>query len=193
MVQCPRCGFSLERVEAYFGVMPRLQPGISDLAALLRPRDYARLNAATDQVCERFPQLHWSIVTTRLRADQPLGAYAFWILNRGGVCRDLARGAKSRDFLLTVDAENGRANLMIGYGLEPFVGVEHLQTMVDAGGAAFAEEKWVEGMVAIVDKAAEVLADIWQRLGQTYGLDMDAVREAEDEELAAKKSVEGAY
>lgn len=35
--QCPRCGFSLERVGLFYGVMPRLSPGVSDLAGVFRP------------------------------------------------------------------------------------------------------------------------------------------------------------
>ncbi len=177
--QCPRCGFSLERVGAYYGVMPRINAGLSDLAGLFRPRDVRRIDDATARLRDRFPQVTLSVVTTSLDPTRPLTAYAFWIFNRGGLCVDLARGGKSRDLLLTLDATNARASLMIGYGLEPFVSQTHLQDIVNHGAPHFARDRWVDGVVAVIDAATRTLTTVAASLEKTFGLDVDAVQRAE--------------
>jgi uncharacterized membrane protein YgcG len=176
---CPRCGFSLERVGAFYGVMPRLTPGLSDLAGLFRPRDVRRLHDATARLRDRFPQVTISVVTTTLEPTQPLTAYAFWIFNRGGICLDLARGGKSRDLLLTLDAANARASLMIGYGLEPFVSQTLLQDIVNQGAPHFARDRWIDGVVTVIDAATRTLSDVFNGLEKTYGLDMEALQRGE--------------
>lgn len=174
--------------------MPRLTAGFSDLAGLFRPPDARRIADASARLHERFPQVSCSIVTTSLKPLQPLTAYAFWLFNRGGICRDLHRGHKSRELLLTLDATNARASLMIGYGLEPFVGREVLQDMINAGAPHFAREHWVDGIVAVLDATTNRLAEIVTKLGQTYGLDMTTVQEEEAGELGAAETREaGVY
>lgn len=177
--ECPRCGFSLERVSAFFGVMPRLNAGITDMAGLFRPRDARRLQDAIARLHDRFPQVTFSIVTTTLDPVQPLTAYAFWIFNRGGLCVDLARGGKSRDLLLTLDAANARASLMIGYGLEPFISQATLQDLVNQGARHFARDHWVDGIVAVIDATTQALATAFASLEKTYGLDMERLQRAE--------------
>lgn len=176
---CPRCGFSLERVDAYFGQMPRISPGVSDHAGLFRPSDFRRINDARARLSERFPQVSFSVVSIALKPGQPLTAYAFWIFNKGGICVDLLRGGKSRNMLLTLDAASARASLMIGYGLEPFVTTEALQEIVNQGAPHFARDHWVDGIVAVIDTASARLAAIFDSLSRVYGLDMADVQENE--------------
>lgn len=177
--RCPRCGFSLDQVNALFDPLPPLQPGLSDLAGLCRPRDARRLKDATARLRDHFPQITFSIVTTTLQPDQPLTAFAFWVFNRSGVCADSARGGRSRDILLTLDAANARASLMIGYGLEPFVPYETLEEIVNHGAPHFARDHWVDGIVAIIDATSHALTTICASLEKTFGLDMEAVQSAE--------------
>jgi uncharacterized membrane protein YgcG len=176
---CERCGFSIERIEPFFGVMPRLKPGLSDLAGIFAPRETRRLKSLLGRFSGQFPQIGFSIVTTVLESGQPLSAYAFWIFNRGGICRQLERG-RSRDLLLTVDAANARASLMIGYGLEPFVPAPQLQEMINAGAPDFAAARWVDAAAAVIEKSGVILREVAEGLGPTYGLDMDAVRSEEN-------------
>jgi uncharacterized membrane protein YgcG len=174
--QCPRCGFSLAQVTAFFGPLPELQPGLSDRASLCRPRDVRRLDAATARLHERFPQITFSTVTTTLEPTQSLTAYAFWIFNRSGLC---AGRAGNRDILLTLDATGARASLIIGYGLEPFISRNTLQDIVNHGTPHFARGHWVDGIVAVIDATTHALNTSFASLEKTFGLDMDAVQSAE--------------
>jgi uncharacterized membrane protein YgcG len=159
--------------------MPRLSPGVSDLAGVFRPRDIRRLNDASARLHEAFPQISLSVVTTTLQPEQPLTAYAFWVFNRGGICPELARGGKSRDLLLTLDTATARASLMVGYGLEPFIGVDLLKDIIQHGAADFARERWVDGVVAVINAATQTLTKVAASLQKTYGLEPDATRQSE--------------
>jgi len=179
-LQCAQCGFSLDTVQSFFGIMPRLLPGVSDLASLLHSRDHRRIEDATARLRARFPQVTFSIATVRLHPAQPLTAYSFWLFNRGGICREVNRGALSRDLLLTIDAESARATLMIGYGLEPFVSQSALQELIRPATTEFTAQRWVDGIISVIDRTAAALGQIHQTLPRTYGLDMHAVRREED-------------
>ncbi len=185
--ECAQCSFSLERVEQYFGALPRLQSGISDLALVLSNSDSARIVKSIATLRERLPQITFSVVTTELAPHQPLAAYAFWIFNRG-ICRDLDRGGRSRDMLLTLDVASARANLMVGYGLEPFVGSVHLQEMVNTGAHAFSQSSYAPGICAVISKSAELLEGIASSLGRTFGLDMAEIRRTEDPRQAVTEA-----
>ena len=194
IAQCTSCGFSLDRVEAFFGTMPRLEAGVSDLAGLFRPRDARRIADASARLHERFPQVTCSIVTTSLKPSQPLTAYAFWLFNCGGIFCDMQRGSKSRGILLALDAANARASLMIGYGLEPFVSQQDLREIIDAGAPHFAREFWVDGIVTVLAAATSRLSEIVARVGETYGLEMASVQDQESIEVAVPEHREpGVY
>lgn len=190
---CPRCGFSLERVDAYFGQMPRISPDVTDLAGLFRASDFRRINDARERLKERFPQITFSVAAVSLKPEQPLTAYAFWIFNKGGICVDLMRGGKSRNMLLTLDAASARASLMIGYGLEPFVAANVLQEIVNQGAPHFARDHWVDGIVSVIDAASARLADIFGSLGRVYGLDMADVQQDESPAAAPPAKGSGVY
>jgi uncharacterized membrane protein YgcG len=194
IAQCTSCGFSLDRVEAFFGEMPRLEAGVSDLAGLFRPGDARRIAEASARLHERFPQVTCSIVTTSLEPSQPLTAYAFWLFNRAGIFRDMQRGSKSRGVLLALDAANARASLMIGYGLEPFVSQEDLREIIDEGAPHFARQFWVEGIVTVLARTTARLSEIVARIGETYGLEMSSVQSAESTEVSVAEQREpGVY
>ncbi|MGI8603733.1 MAG: TPM domain-containing protein [Verrucomicrobiales bacterium] len=191
-LQCGACGFTLERVDLFFGVMPRLHPGLCDVAPLFGPRDCRMIRRAINRLADSFPQVGFSIVTTSLDVDQPISAYAFWIFNRGGVCRELQRGGRNHDILLTLDATNARAALIIGYGLEPFVSAAHLQRTLEAGSADFAAKRWVDGVIAVVQASGAMLTEVCAQLPRAFGIDMESVRREEDPALT-KAQLAGVY
>ena len=178
--QCPACGFSLDGVETLFGMMPVMQPGITDQADILDARDARRrIDAAIASLKAAFPQIGLSVVTVRLQPHQPLSAYAFWVFNRSGICRELDKGGKSRDVLLTVDAANGRASLMIGYGLEPFVSEQTLSRILAVGAPAFSQGDWTSGIEAIIGNAEKTLLEILGALPRIYGLEPASLQSEE--------------
>lgn len=189
LAECPRCGFALHKLDALFGTIPRLSPGISDAGKLFSKRDVAKLTAEISRFEKKFPQLLFSIVTTNLAPGDNLAAYAFWIFNKAGVCRPLDKGGDNRNILLMIDAGNARASLLVGYGLEPFVGEKHLAAVIADAAPEFREGSYFEGTKAAIASLDAVLCRICSGLDTTYGICMNEIFLQDN---AAKEAYRGA-
>lgn len=170
LAQCGACGFSLQSVDRFFGVMPRLQPGITDLAEVLSRRDHRRIAQAAARLRARFPQVDLSLVTTRLQPGQPLAAWTFWAFNRGGLWQELETGGKNHHILLALDVPGRRAALMIGYGLEPFLSRDHLRDVILAARPALASARHASAAIGAITALIGLLEQVAGRLARTYGL-----------------------
>lgn len=139
--ECERCGMSFEKVGRLFGALPHVKNGLNDRAILLSRSRRSKIERQLRDIETKFPQVHVTVlIVPDMDAKTPLAPYAFWIFNSPGVCRGLEKGAMNHAILLTVDAENRRANLIVGYGLEPYLGESHLHEALSAGREAFAED-----------------------------------------------------
>ncbi|MEM7145530.1 MAG: TPM domain-containing protein [Verrucomicrobiota bacterium] len=167
---CSDCGFSLDLLDRIYGAVPRLTPDLCDNAQIFDPNQIKRLQSALTRFHKNFPQSYFHIVTENLTAMENLRAYAFWLFNRAGLSSDLKRGAGNHDVLLTVDAANKRATLIIGYGLEPFVNQDHLQYALSAGSTSLANEEYFEGCSKIIAQLVDTLINIASDIDQTYGI-----------------------
>ncbi|CAN5163947.1 hypothetical protein BH23VER1_BH23VER1_16770 [soil metagenome] len=175
-LECQSCGLSLEKVEKLMGAVPAgITAPVADLAQLFSKAERRSVSGAVAKFEERFPQARFSVLATRLPAETHLGIYAFWIFNKGGICRDIDRGPDNRNVLLTIDAGNARANVMVGYGLEPFVGTAHLEQVLTAARPEFAKHRYAEGTLAAIKALSAILAKVSATMDQTYGIQLDAI------------------
>ncbi len=170
--ECPHCGFSLTKLDAIFGTVPRVTPGISDFASLFSDREKRKLQSALYHFHKRFPQVTLHIVTNRLRPGENLPAWAFWIFNRAGISRSVDVGGENRNALLCIDAENARAAIIVGYGLEPFVGEQHLQDVVASAANDYRGNRFFEGTQLAINSLDQVLSRICSGLDRTYGVNL---------------------
>lgn len=174
--ECGSCGLSLERADGLFGAPPPITPTVADLAGVLSKSDRRAIGVCADELHSRFPQVHFTTLTIALPADVSLAVYTFWIFNRGGICREIERGAANHDILLTIDPENSRSNLIVGYGLEPFVPTEKLDAALQAAAPAFAQKNYAAGVRSTVSSLSETLVSIAANIPTTYGLNPSEVR-----------------
>ncbi len=169
---CLNCGMTVERVGKLFGARPRLLPGFSDLAGILRRLKRGRVKRALRNIRLRFPQVYVSVlIVNDIPAEASLRAWSFWIFNTAGVCPELEKGALNRTVLLTVDAKNRRNNLMVGYGLEPFVNESDLAEILGSGQGAFSRDAIAEGIEQVLVSLLESFKRIHARIPETYGLE----------------------
>ncbi len=152
---------------------------VADLAGVLSRRDIRLIARAARLFGERFPQIHIHTVTCHIRSPYPVSLYAIWALNRGGLCRGADAAGNSRDILLALNPDTRTAALTLGYGLEPFVGVHHLENAVAAGRKELASGHFAKAIRPIFDALAEALCDISKGLNRTFGIDTDAIYESE--------------
>lgn len=172
---CGRCGLSLEKCDRLFGTVPALRPGLTDLAGATRASDRRRLLASIAALRRRFPQVHFSAVVIRLGEEIHPGVYAFWLFNRGDLCRQTERGGDNRDVLLLVDPEHRRASFMIGYGLEPFVGRSQLESALMAARNDFAAGRFAAGIRTALDSLADELERASSAIDDTFGVSLASI------------------
>jgi uncharacterized membrane protein YgcG len=178
--QCPDCGFVLTEVQRIFGVAASLEPGLTDLDEIFSKGERRVLSKALEHFRRRFPQCQFSVVTNAHPSPNlPFSVYAFWLFNTSGICRKIDKGGDNHDLLLTIDAKRGLAALLVGYGLEPFVGPQHIGEILNAGKGELQSGNWADAVKTIVNAAESHLAGICSGLNQTFGIDIQKIYEAD--------------
>ena len=150
--------------------MPSLKGVITDAGRLLSRRQDGKILNEVRRFVRRFPQLRSHTLITRVPEDVPFEKFAFWVFNQGTLCSILDKGSLNFQLLLVVDSDSGRDNLSIGYGLELFVSVAHLQRVLAAGAKALGLEAYDEATLAILEKSTEVLHERGDAIPRSYGM-----------------------
>lgn len=184
--ECGACGLSLERADGLFGTPPAIPPTVADLAAVLSNSGRSSVQAAARNLHASFPQVRFTVLTAALAPEISLPVYTFWIFNRGGICREIERGASNHDILLVIDPGNSRSNLIIGYGLEPFISTGHLTAALDAAAPAFSKQKFAAGIRSVISSLAATLASVSSEIPAAYGLNPNEIQPKNSSSAAAE-------
>ncbi|MCB1099009.1 MAG: TPM domain-containing protein [Verrucomicrobiales bacterium] len=178
--QCPDCGFTLTEVQRVFGVAASLEPGLSDLDQIFSKGERRGLIKALSHFRRKFPQCQFSVIASEHPSPKlPYSVYAFWLFNTSGICRKIDKAGENHDFLLAIDSKRGLASLLVGYGLEPFVGPQHIEEILNSGKSQLHAGNWSGAVMAIVEAAESHLASICSGLNQTFGIDIQKIYEAD--------------
>jgi hypothetical protein len=132
---CGACGFSLEEADRHLGIPPQLSAPVADRHQHLSASDVRKIATLTSDIEKQFPQVHLAVAIENLPPGVPLPVFTFWLFNRAGISSSVERGADNHLVLLVIDGGNPRvsdASCMIGYGLEPFVQQEQLDSCLAA-------------------------------------------------------------
>ena len=191
---CPSCGFTLAGADQFFGIPPRLNPGLSDLAGVLRSSDEKKILHAMDQMAQEFPQVSAACVLMQIPPEIPLPVYAFWLFNRSGLISPVDKGGNCRLFFLLVDVQHRRVVAMVGYGLEPFITPVVLEDIARASQPALAHEDWARALVDCLVSARKELALIAEDIPQAFGLSpQGADLEPDEDEFRVSREEVFAY
>lgn len=145
---CPACGLSLAAAELLLGIAPTLTAPVADMAGVFSDSARRRIELLSHRIRERLPQVRVAVVTTdQAPAELPLSVYAFWLLNRSGICSAVERGGANHFVLLVIQVAEesgkaGRAACMIGYGLEPHVPDDALADSLSAASSDLVRGNW---------------------------------------------------
>lgn len=168
---CPHCGFALDKVEPHFGSLPAITPGISDPDRCLNWRERHRLGKAIRRFERRFPQLRFHLAVVDVAPEIPMAPYNFWLFNNSPLCSAIEKGGLNFHLLLLIDPSGCRANLMIGYGLEPFVSGADLDEIVGTSRELLNGGDFGEAALAVLASAMDRLTQISDAIPETYGLE----------------------
>ena len=176
---CPSCNFSISGADQLFGEAPRLSLGINDHGGVLSPSDNQEILDDLTSMAGRYPQIRFSIITVSLTPDTSLPTMATWLLNRAGLFGDDEGGGANRGIVLLIDTANRRATVQTGYGLEPFIGYGHLEAVLDDARSDLEGGRFRDAITSMLRSVEGALESVHGELGDTYGLDMEAVTAAE--------------
>jgi len=168
--QCPRCGFSLEKLDDQFNTPPELGDSLSDNAPLFTPHDAAKLRRVLNRLHERFPQVETTIHTRTLPPGTDLTLYTIWAFNRARAAAPRPTGGDNRDILFIIDPGNGRAGMIVGYGLEPLISTPQMQQILATAESYYKKSDFIRGTTEAINMLDQILADIADSLKKEYGI-----------------------
>lgn len=169
-VECPSCQLNLNRAITLLGTLPRIMPGIQDVAAVLRPREVRQLTDRVQALKRRFPQVNVHMVVRSFPPHQPFGLYVFWIFNGANLAEEAHKGAENRDVLIVLDPTQMRISLMVGYGLEPFLREEAIDHLLAMAEPMFREQRWLDGYLRLLEGLDLLLESAAINAGEALGV-----------------------
>ena len=167
---CPKCQFDYGQLGGVFGSMPTLKGALSDMPRVLSIREASKVRGKIKQFARQFPQLDFNVLLTTVPSEEPLAKYAFWVFNGAGMCSHLHKGGLNFHLLLVIDIKHDRANLSVGYGLEPFVSEEDLGSVLGVASGLLREKAYGEAILEILAKSTDVLHERAEAIPRVYGL-----------------------
>lgn len=168
--ECPSCRLTLDRANALLGPMPRIGTGVSDLAGVLAKGDARRIAKATSRLMWNFPQVTLHVLLHEFPAEHPFELHVFWIFNGGGLSLEAHKGGENRTLLLALDPVQGRSALMAGYGLEPFLGDEALDHLLELSEPAWKNGDWTRGILELIAGLDRLLESAALEVANGFGL-----------------------
>jgi uncharacterized membrane protein YgcG len=168
--QCAACGFSLEVAGHEFGAAPSLQAPVSDPEGALSGSERKKLVALANEMEARFPQVRLAVVVRKTPEETALRTHAFWLFNRSGLCSPIEKGGACHLILLLLDPVSKKLALMVGYGLEPFIGRQALAECLSASKSSLASGRLGEGLISALRGIERLLLAASASAAQTFGL-----------------------
>lgn len=168
--ECPGCRMNLSRTAALLGPVPRLEKGINDKIGTLSSKSRLRLQKRIKAIEQRFPQITIQITCHCFPLDHPFPLYVFWLFNMAGIETATEKAGDNHTIMLTLDPVSGNSSIMVGYGLEPFLGEPALDHLLEVAEPAWIDQSWAEGIAIVLDGLEPLLESAIKEIGSTFDL-----------------------
>lgn len=169
-LECPACRLTLDRATALLGPVPRLGQGVADLAGVLPKGDAAKISKAIGRLMWTFPQVSLHVLLHVFPEDHPFDLHVFWLFNCGGFSTEAQKAGENRSILLALDPALGRSALTVGYGLEPFLGDEALDHLLELAEPAWRNGEWTRGILEVIAGLDRLLESAALEVAAGFGL-----------------------
>jgi uncharacterized membrane protein YgcG len=168
--ECPNCRLTFDRANALLGPMPRISTGVSDLAGVLPKGDAKKISKAIARLTWTFPQVSVNVLLHLFPAEHPFELHVFWIFNAAGLSPDNQKGGENRSILLALDPGQGKSALMVGYGLEPYLGDDALDHLLELSEPAWKAGEWTRGILELLAGLDRLLESAAMQVANGFGL-----------------------
>jgi hypothetical protein len=169
-VECPACRLTLDRATALLGPIPRLGQGVADLALVLQNADSTKIAKAISRLMWTFPQISLHVLIHIFPEDHPFDLHVFWLFNCGSFSNESQKAGENRTILLALDPAKGRSALTVGYGLEPFLGDEALDHLLELAEPAWIVGDWTRGILEVIAGLDRLLESAALEVATGFGL-----------------------
>lgn len=169
-IECPACRLTLDRASALLGPVPRLGQGVADPAGVLPKGDAAKIAKAIGRLTWTFPQVSLHVLLHIFPEDHPFDLHVFWLFNSGGFSTESQKAGENRSILLAIDPALGRSALTVGYGLEPFLGDEALDHLLELAEPAWRNGEWTRGILEVITGLDRLLESAALEVAAGFGL-----------------------
>ncbi len=166
---CGHCGFSLSGLDKHLGIPPMLNAPLADQSGVLSNREKKSVRKAVQILEQRFPQITFAAVLSKLPPEISPSVYAFWLFNRASLFSAVEREGDNHGVLLLLDTEQTRAAAMIGYGLEPLVSEMILEVCLRPASRSLSNQDYGHAIEAFVRELEKQLIPLCEKLPTTFG------------------------
>ncbi|MGC4015994.1 MAG: hypothetical protein QM755_15925 [Luteolibacter sp.] len=154
---CPSCRFSGEDTMKMFPhALPPLQ-GMLDAAGLWSGSEQSTIARRVKKIRHRFPQIHWSVCSVDATAIENLRLFGFWMLNASPLAEGETADQRAWTVLLLFNGATGKAALVPGYGVEPWLSDDQWQKLLLEMTVAWGRGKRAVALVRFFDSTERVL------------------------------------
>ncbi len=168
--ECPSCQLSLTSAKALLGPAPRLYKGLNDTIGLLDNSGTKKIQTALANLTRKFPQVDMHAVTRKFDPQFPLSTHLFWLFNQGDLSADDRKGGKNRTILLSLDPEQGRIGLMVGYGLEPFLPRKALDHVLEKAQPSLDASNFTKAILVVIESLDDLMSGVCEGFEETLGV-----------------------
>lgn len=175
-VECPKCVLTLDRASVLLGAVPRLGRGVCDTTGSLSKAEMQKIAKACGKLTWHFPQVTLNILFHVFPNDHPFDLHVFWIFNCGGFSSENTKGGDNHGILLAVDPVQEKSALMVGYGLEPFLGDDAMDHLLELSEPAWKAKAWAKGVHEIIAGLDRLLEGAALEAAAGFGLNAQAMR-----------------
>ncbi len=168
--ECPSCRLTLDRANALLGPIPRISTGVSDLAGALPKGDARKIAKAIGRLTWTFPQVSVNVLLHLFPTEHPFELHVFWIFNAAGLSPESQKGGENRSILLALDPAQEKSALMVGYGLEPYLGDEALDHLLELSEPAWKSGEWTRGILELLGGLDRLLESAALEVANGFGL-----------------------
>jgi uncharacterized membrane protein YgcG len=158
--ECPKCKFTLRRLDTKFGTVPLHSRYLTDRANSLTVQEITRLGEFLQRFERRFPQSLFSVFVADLPEGENVKEYAFWLSNRARFSSIEAAGSENFDLLLVVEPSAGTAVLTVGYGLEKYISEDDLRDALTEALSDFCKREFENGIRTCIEAITRRLRDV---------------------------------
>lgn len=168
---CPSCKVDLTKVNNLLGPAPFLDAHVTDYTSNLSPREMKQVRQAIFGFSDRFPQCRFAAVLRTFPEDITLRVGLFWLFNSGAISDAESTRGDNRDILLAIDPTFGRAGIIVGYGLEPFIARDAIEQILAKAHPHLEKRNFGKAITMIVRETANLLSETSREIPEIFGLE----------------------